>query len=91
MSRGLDEAMLNFIAKANGPEYSIRASVYEFSYMPVLDAKSIAGLFPASNTTVPISMCIWVERGIVSVSCLSQGSKLDHLIYSPGPGCSKDG
>jgi phosphatidylserine/phosphatidylglycerophosphate/cardiolipin synthase-like enzyme len=38
LSRGLDEALLKFIAKANGPEYSIRASVYEFSYMPVLDA-----------------------------------------------------
>ncbi|GEM_PF-103675 len=38
LSRGLEESMLEFIGKANSSEYSIRASVYEFSYMPVLRA-----------------------------------------------------
>lgn len=38
LSRGLEEAMLAYIGQANGPDYSIRASVYEFSYMPVLAA-----------------------------------------------------
>lgn len=38
LSRGLEEAMLNFIGKANGSEYSLRASVYEFNYKPVLEA-----------------------------------------------------
>ena len=38
LARGLDQAILNFIAKAKSSEYSLRASVYEFSYMPVLEA-----------------------------------------------------
>ncbi|MDB5269090.1 MAG: hypothetical protein JWP58_2130 [Hymenobacter sp.] len=38
LSRGLEEAMLAFIAQANGPEYALRASVYEFSYEPVMKA-----------------------------------------------------
>ena len=38
LSRGLEEAIFRFIDKANGPEYGLRASVYEFSYYPVLEA-----------------------------------------------------
>lgn len=38
LSRGLEEAMLSFISQASGPEYGLRASVYEFNYLPVLKA-----------------------------------------------------
>lgn len=38
LSRGLEEALLAFIAKANGKKYSLRAAVYEFHYEPVLNA-----------------------------------------------------
>jgi phosphatidylserine/phosphatidylglycerophosphate/cardiolipin synthase-like enzyme len=38
LSRGLEEAMLAFIAQADGPEYAIRAAVYEFTYLPVVQA-----------------------------------------------------
>ena len=38
LSRGLEEAMLKFIGQATGPEYSLCASVYEFNYLPVLEA-----------------------------------------------------
>ena len=38
LSRGLEEAILGFISKANSPHYALRAAVYEFSYEPVLKA-----------------------------------------------------
>lgn len=38
LSRGLEEAMLDFIAQATGPGYSIRAAVYEFTYRPAIQA-----------------------------------------------------
>ena len=38
LSRGLEEALLTFIAQANRPETGLRASVYEFNYQPVLKA-----------------------------------------------------
>lgn len=38
LSRGLEEAMLAFIAQAKGPGYSIRAAVYEFTYEPAIQA-----------------------------------------------------
>ncbi|MFC2171222.1 phospholipase D-like domain-containing protein [Acidobacteriota bacterium] len=38
LSRGLLEATLEFIGQARGPQYELRAAVYEFSYPPVLDA-----------------------------------------------------
>lgn len=37
LSRGLEEAILRFIAQADGPDYSLRAAVYEFNYHPVLE------------------------------------------------------
>ncbi|WP_373488709.1 phospholipase D-like domain-containing protein [Blastomonas sp.] len=43
LSRGLEEAILAFIAQASSPEYSLRAAVYEFSYAPVLEALGKAG------------------------------------------------
>jgi phosphatidylserine/phosphatidylglycerophosphate/cardiolipin synthase-like enzyme len=38
LSRGLEEAMLGFIAQAKDKSYSIRAAVYEFTYIPVIQA-----------------------------------------------------
>ena len=38
LSRGFEEALHKFIDQANGPEYSLRASVYEFNYLPVLES-----------------------------------------------------
>lgn len=38
LSRGLEEAILNFIGQATGPEFGLRAAVYEFNYKPVLEA-----------------------------------------------------
>jgi len=38
LSRGLEEALLAFIAQADGPTRGLRASVYEFNYPPVLAA-----------------------------------------------------
>lgn len=38
LSRGLEKAMLEFIREADGPSYKLRASVYEFTYAPVLEA-----------------------------------------------------
>ncbi|HEX5761821.1 MAG TPA: phospholipase D-like domain-containing protein [Solirubrobacterales bacterium] len=38
LSRGLEEALLAFIAKADGGEWGLRGAVYEFNYIPILDA-----------------------------------------------------
>ncbi len=38
LSRGLEEAMLGFIRQAHGPEYGIRAAVYEFTHEPAIQA-----------------------------------------------------
>lgn len=38
LSRGALEAILKYIGQAKGKQYSIRAAVYEFSYLPVLEA-----------------------------------------------------
>jgi phosphatidylserine/phosphatidylglycerophosphate/cardiolipin synthase-like enzyme len=38
LSRGLEEAILGFIGRANGKSYSIRAAAYEFSHEGVLNA-----------------------------------------------------
>ena len=43
LSRGLEEALLAFIAQADGEDWGIRAAVYEFNYIPVLDALWSAG------------------------------------------------
>lgn len=36
LSRGAEEAILNYIGQAKGKKYTIRAAVYEFSWQPVL-------------------------------------------------------
>ncbi len=38
LSRGLWEAMVQFIADATGPEHELRLAAYEFNYPPLLDA-----------------------------------------------------
>jgi phosphatidylserine/phosphatidylglycerophosphate/cardiolipin synthase-like enzyme len=38
LSRGLEEAILGVIDRANGSDYGLRASVYEFNHYPVLEA-----------------------------------------------------
>lgn len=38
LSRGLEEALLKFIRQAKGPRYKIRASLYELTYAPVIQA-----------------------------------------------------
>lgn len=38
LSRGLEEAMLDFIHNAKGEEFALRAAVYEFSHLPALKA-----------------------------------------------------
>lgn len=38
LSRGLEEALLGFIGQAKGPDYAIRAAVYELTYRPVVRA-----------------------------------------------------
>jgi phosphatidylserine/phosphatidylglycerophosphate/cardiolipin synthase-like enzyme len=42
LSRGLEEALLSFVASATGPEFALRGSVYEFNYPPVLQALKAA-------------------------------------------------
>jgi phosphatidylserine/phosphatidylglycerophosphate/cardiolipin synthase-like enzyme len=38
LSRGLEEALLAFIAQADGKGWALRVAMFEFEYMPVLDA-----------------------------------------------------
>ena len=38
LSRGLEEAILAFIAQAKGSKFGLRAAIYEFQYDPVLEA-----------------------------------------------------
>jgi phosphatidylserine/phosphatidylglycerophosphate/cardiolipin synthase-like enzyme len=38
LSRGLEEALLAFLAQAEGKGWALRGALYEFNYVPVLDA-----------------------------------------------------
>jgi phosphatidylserine/phosphatidylglycerophosphate/cardiolipin synthase-like enzyme len=38
LSRGLEEAIIAFIAQAKGKKYGLRAAIYEFQHQPVLEA-----------------------------------------------------
>jgi phosphatidylserine/phosphatidylglycerophosphate/cardiolipin synthase-like enzyme len=38
LSRGLEEALISFLAQARGKGWAIRGALYEFNYVPVLDA-----------------------------------------------------
>jgi hypothetical protein len=42
LSRGLEEALVGFIGRAVDKRYSLRASMYEFKFGPVLDAFRVA-------------------------------------------------
>lgn len=42
LSRGLEEALVAFVGRAKGKEYSLRAAVYEFQLKSVLDAFAAA-------------------------------------------------
>lgn len=42
LSRGLEEAMLKFIGQANSADHALRATVYEFSHLPALQALAAA-------------------------------------------------
>ncbi|MGE8342708.1 MAG: phospholipase D-like domain-containing protein [Flavobacterium sp.] len=42
LSRGLEEALLKFIDKAQDSSYQLRAAFYEFEYLPVLEKFKIA-------------------------------------------------
>lgn len=42
LSRGLEEALVGFIGQAVDSRYSLRASMYEFKYPPVLEAFRVA-------------------------------------------------
>src|SRR5689334_2770003 len=44
LSRGLEEALLDFIGSAKGPDWALRGAIYELQYPPVLEAlKAAAG------------------------------------------------
>ena len=38
LSRGLEEAVLGYIGQARGKDWGVRAAVYEFDYLPVIQA-----------------------------------------------------
>jgi phosphatidylserine/phosphatidylglycerophosphate/cardiolipin synthase-like enzyme len=57
LSRGLEEALLAFIATAAGPGFALRGSVYEFNYPRVLDA-----LKQAADRGVDLSL-VYDRRG----------------------------
>ncbi len=38
LSRGLEKALLDYIAQADGPSYSLRAAIYELTSIPVIQA-----------------------------------------------------
>lgn len=42
LSRGLEEALLSFIGTADGSSWQLHAALYEFEYLPVLEAFRIA-------------------------------------------------
>lgn len=51
LSRGLEEAMLSFIAKAKGKEYALRVAAYEFDHVPVIQA-----LYDASQSGADVKI-----------------------------------
>jgi phosphatidylserine/phosphatidylglycerophosphate/cardiolipin synthase-like enzyme len=42
LSHGLDEALTDFIGRADGPDWSLNAAVYDFNWVPVLKALGAA-------------------------------------------------
>jgi phosphatidylserine/phosphatidylglycerophosphate/cardiolipin synthase-like enzyme len=52
LSRGLQEALLAFIARANGPSFELHGAIYEFQWRPVLDALGAAAATNAKVTVI---------------------------------------
>jgi hypothetical protein len=52
LSRGLLEGLLAFIARARGPNFGLRAAVYEFTFDPVLEALAAAAATDADVRVV---------------------------------------
>ena len=68
LSRGLEEAILTFIGQARGARFALRASVYEFSWMPVLEA-----FRDASNSGADVKIvydCRKAEPQKTSTKCI---------------------
>jgi phosphatidylserine/phosphatidylglycerophosphate/cardiolipin synthase-like enzyme len=64
LSRGLEEALLGFIARAEGPGQALRGAFYEFSFAPVLDALRAAAVRKADVKLVvadPVDGRGWPE------------------------------
>lgn len=53
LSRGLEEALIAFIAQAEGKGWGLRVAIYEFDYLPVLDA-----LWAAGNRDVDVKVVV---------------------------------
>jgi phosphatidylserine/phosphatidylglycerophosphate/cardiolipin synthase-like enzyme len=71
LSRGLFRALLNFIKRANGPEYGLCAAVYEFNQGGVVQAFADAA---ATGAEVKI---VFDARQVISKTNHPDGSKLE--------------
>jgi phosphatidylserine/phosphatidylglycerophosphate/cardiolipin synthase-like enzyme len=52
LSRGLEEAMLAFIARADGKDFELHGAIYEFQWQPVLKALGAAAATKAKVTVI---------------------------------------
>lgn len=52
LSRGLEEALLAFIARADGPDFELHGAIYEFQWQPVLKALGAAAATNAKVTVI---------------------------------------
>jgi phosphatidylserine/phosphatidylglycerophosphate/cardiolipin synthase-like enzyme len=52
LSRGLEEALLAFIARAKGPSFELHGAIYEFQWQPVLEALGAAAATKARVTVI---------------------------------------
>jgi phosphatidylserine/phosphatidylglycerophosphate/cardiolipin synthase-like enzyme len=52
LSRGLEEALLAFIARADGPAFELHGAIYEFQWQPVLKALGAAAATGAHVTVI---------------------------------------
>jgi hypothetical protein len=69
LSRGLSEALLGFIAKADSPRHALRAAVYEFTFGPVLRAFGDAA---AAGADVEILYHADGEQGASNLAAIQQ-------------------
>jgi phosphatidylserine/phosphatidylglycerophosphate/cardiolipin synthase-like enzyme len=90
LSRGLGEALLDFIARAQGPDQALRGAFYEFSHRPVLDALrdaavrgvdvSLVVADPADGRRWPISPACENADAIANTKGMSKGHPFVQLI-----------